>query len=129
MSPFRLVLFDDDSRDQFLPLVWTRPVADLRIGIFTIREKWEKRLKSESTTWTADYLAEELFPFQPDREKQNLWINGRVVPTSALAFEVLSLQPNEALIQGELLIAVNAGNNPDMIPLNVKDHLDGDFSA
>jgi UDP-N-acetylglucosamine diphosphorylase/glucosamine-1-phosphate N-acetyltransferase len=129
MSAFRLVLFDDDYREQFLPLVWTRPVADLRIGIFTIREKWEKRLKSESTTWTVDYLAEELFPFRPDHEKQNLWINGRVIPTNQLAAEVLALKPNEALIKGELLIAVNTGNNTAMIPVQTKDHLDGDFSV
>ena len=129
MSGFKLILFDDDYRDQFLPLTWTRPVADLRIGIYTIREKWEKRLKSESTTWTVSYLAEQLFPFQPDREKQNLWINSRVIPTGELAFEVLSLKPGEGLIKGELLIAVNAGDNVDMIPLNVKDHIDGDFSV
>lgn len=127
MSAFHLVLFDDDSRDQFLPLAWTRPVADFRIGIFTIREKWEQRLKSKSTSATADYL--EAFPFSPDKTKQQIWINGRVVPNGELAFEVLSLKPNEALIKGELLIAVNNGNSIEKIPLNVKDHMDGDFSV
>lgn len=129
MSAFRLVLFDDDVREQFLPLAWTKPVADFRIGIFTIREKWEKRLKSESTTWTADYLADFAFPFVPDTSKQHLWINGRVVPTGELAFEVLSLRSGEALTKGELLIAVNTGNSAEPIPLNVKDHMDGDFSV
>ncbi|MDQ3108796.1 MAG: glucose-1-phosphate thymidylyltransferase [Bacteroidota bacterium] len=128
MSAFRLVLFDDDAREQFLPLAWTKPVADFRIGIFTIREKWEQRLKSESTTWTADYLSE-IAPFAPDASKQHLWINGRVVPTGELAFEVLSLQPGEALIKGELLIAVNAGHSIEPIQLHVKDHLGGDISV
>jgi UDP-N-acetylglucosamine diphosphorylase/glucosamine-1-phosphate N-acetyltransferase len=129
MSAFQLVLFDDDAREQFLPLAWTKPVADFRIGIFTIREKWEKRLKSQSTTWTADYLADFAFPFEPDASKQLLWINSRVVPTGELAFEVLSLHPGEALIKGELLIAVNTGNNREPIALSVKDHMDGNFSV
>lgn len=129
MSNFRLVLFDDDSRAQFLPLAWTKPIADFRIGIFTIREKWEQRLKSESTSATADYLQEFLFPFAPDSAKQNLWINSRVVPTGELAFEVLSLQPGEALIKKDLLVAVNRGNDISKMPLNSKDHLDGDFSV
>lgn len=129
MSPYHLVLFDDDVRDQFLPLAWTKPVADFRIGIFTIREKWEKRLKATSTTWTSDYLAEFNYPFEPDASKSNLWINGRVVPTGELAFEVLSLQPGEALIKGELLIAVNKGNSLQPVALNVKDHLNGNFSV
>ena len=129
MSAYRLVLFDDDSREQFLPLAWTKPIADFRIGIFTIREKWEQRLKSESTTWTSDYLADFAFPFEPDASKQQIWINGRVVPTGELAFEIISLKKGEALIKGELLIAVNTGNDINPVALNVKDHMNGDFSV
>ncbi|MCX6311273.1 MAG: GlmU family protein [Bacteroidetes bacterium] len=129
MSNFRLVLFDDDSRSQFLPLAWTKPIADFRIGIFTIREKWEQRLKSESTTATADYLQDFAFPYLPDATKQNLWINSRVVPTGELAFEVLALQPGEALIKGEFLLAVNRGNDIEKMPLTTHEHLNGDFSV
>lgn len=128
MSPFHLVLFDDDYREQFLPLAWTRPVADFRIGIFTIREKWEKRLKSVSTSWTADYLAAYSWPFQPDASKQQLWINGRVLPSDQLAFDVLSLKPGEALMKGELLVAYNCGNSTEPMAAYSKDHLTGDFS-
>ncbi|HET6992550.1 MAG TPA: putative sugar nucleotidyl transferase, partial [Bacteroidia bacterium] len=128
MSGFKLVLFDDDSRDQFLPLCWTKPIADFRIGIFTIREKWEHRLKSESTTSTADYLEAFKFPYSPDKNKQNLWINSRVIPTGELAFEILSLHPGEALVKGELIVAVNRGNDISRMPLNQKDHLSGNFS-
>ena len=129
MSGFKLVLFDDDSRAQFLPLAWTKPIADFRIGIFTIREKWELRLKSESTTATVSYLEGFNFPFVPDATKQNLWINSRIVPSGPLAFEVLSLKPNEALLKGSLVVAINNGNSIEKLPLNLKDHLDGDFSV
>src|ERR1041385_8036893 len=120
MSGYRLVLFDDDSREQFLPLAWTRPLADFRIGIFTIREKWSVRLHSETTTWTAEDLRKNLFPFSPDQTKNNLWINGRVLPNSPLAFEILSLKKNEALVKGELVIAVNCGNSTEPLLLNSK---------
>jgi UDP-N-acetylglucosamine diphosphorylase/glucosamine-1-phosphate N-acetyltransferase len=129
MSDFRLVLFDDDSREQFLPLAWTKPVADFRIGIFTIREKWAIRLKSETTSWTLPYLRDSLFPFSPDPSKQQLWINGRVVPSAELVAEVLALKPGEALTKGELLIALNNGNSVKPINAYSKDHLDGDISV
>lgn len=128
MSPFHLVLFDDDYREQFLPLAWTRPLADFRIGIFTIREKWEARLKSASTTSTAAYLAAFAWPFEPDTTKHQLWINSRVLPSGALAFEVMSLQPGEALMKGELLVACNAGKSAGPLNAYTKDHLTGDFS-
>lgn len=39
------VLFDDRLRQTLLPLTYTRPVCDCRVGIMTIREKWETILK------------------------------------------------------------------------------------
>ena len=36
------ILFDGSVRNQLLPFTFTRPVADIRVGILTIREKWEK---------------------------------------------------------------------------------------
>ena len=129
MSPFNLILFDDDFRESFLPLAWTRPVADFRIGIFTIREKWEKRLRTKSTTWTAPHLAQWKFPFQSSPSLQNLWINSRVVPNGELAFEVLSLNPGAALVKDDLLIACNAGRSTEPAIITGKDHLTGKFSV
>jgi hypothetical protein len=52
-----LVLFDcHTTRENLLPLTFTRPVADIRIGILTIREKWEKLLGQPSYSLTTDYL-------------------------------------------------------------------------
>ncbi len=33
--------FDGTVRNALLPFTFTRPVADIRVGILTIREKWE----------------------------------------------------------------------------------------
>jgi hypothetical protein len=54
------ILFDGSSRNRLLPFTFTRPVADIRIGILTIREKWELLLKSTTSTITEDYLAEKI---------------------------------------------------------------------
>jgi len=40
------ILFDGPSRNNLLPLTYTRPVAEIRVGILTIREKWEAFLES-----------------------------------------------------------------------------------
>ena len=71
------ILFDGEYRDNLLPLTYTKPVADLRIGILTIREKWEKYLGFTTTSVTEDYLAEK-FPMVEMEE--NIMINASVLP-------------------------------------------------
>ncbi|HRN99240.1 MAG TPA: putative sugar nucleotidyl transferase, partial [Flavobacterium sp.] len=51
------ILFDGPSRNALLPFTFTRPVAEIRIGILTIREKWERYLGVTTTTLTEDYLS------------------------------------------------------------------------
>ena len=70
------ILFDGPHRDNLLPLTYTKPVADLRIGILTIREKWEKYLGSTTTTVTEDYLANK-FPMVEMEE--NVMINAHIL--------------------------------------------------
>ena len=55
------ILFDGSARNQLLPFTYTRPVADIRVGILTIREKWEKMLGFTTSTVTEDYLIDK-FP-------------------------------------------------------------------
>ena len=50
------ILFDGSVRNSLLPFTFTRPVADIRIGILSIREKWEKYLGYTTTTITEEYL-------------------------------------------------------------------------
>ena len=38
------ILFDDHTWQNLLPLTFTKPVAEIRIGILTITEKWEHYL-------------------------------------------------------------------------------------
>lgn len=128
MSQFQLILFDDSYRGVFKPLAFTRPVCELRIGILTIREKWEHFLKSTSTTSTEAYLEKWKYGFNPDATKQHIWINGRVLPNAELAFEVLSLKEGEALIKGDTVLAFHCGNDISRFNAEKKDHLSEDFA-
>ena len=67
------ILFDDQHRSDLLPLVFTRPVADIRIGILTIREKWEKYLNTKTSSLTEDYLSAKFPLIKGD---DNILING-----------------------------------------------------
>ncbi|MGB4850262.1 MAG: GlmU family protein [Saprospiraceae bacterium] len=97
-----IILFDDESREQMLPLSYTRPVAELRTGIFTIRERWEKLLNGTASYITSDYLSER---FPMILEDDNIVINGAVMPNDRLVRLIEQLEPNEALMNNGDLIA------------------------
>ena len=79
------ILFDGTVRNALLPFTYTKPVADLRVGILTIREKWEKYLGYTTTTLTEEYL-EEKYPMV--ELEHNVMINASFLPTKALFEEV-----------------------------------------
>ncbi len=97
-----IILFDDDSRDNFLPLTFTRPVAELRIGILTMREKWERWLEGKASYMTQEYLAEK-FPIHI--EEDNFIINASVLPSRAICSIIRQLKENEAILKNGELIA------------------------
>ncbi len=108
-------LFDDQWRNHLLPLTFTRPVSELRCGILTIREKWERLLNTTISSWkTEDYLSEK-YPQQ--EEKNQIFLNGHCCANATLAAQVATLNAKQGLRQGELIIAFfpENGNSPDSI--------------
>jgi len=104
-----IILFDDERRAHLLPLTFTRPVADLRVGILTIKEKWERFTKLPVSFLSQDYLQEK-FPLISKND--NLLIAGSLLPSDELWESIKALEPGEALVQqGELLAARNVTNN------------------
>ena len=97
-----VILFDTD-RENLFPLSFTRPISDFRVGILTIKEKWELYYKSVSVK-TEEYLAEK---FPCITKKENLWINSSILPSQDLVTEINSLRKGELLKKGDLIIAVN----------------------
>lgn len=96
------ILFDGPSRNNLLPFTFTRPVADIRVGILTIREKWELFLQTTTTTITEDYLSEK-YPMVEMEE--NIMINASCLPNSGLVKLVKNLKENQAIFKGEEVIA------------------------
>lgn len=97
------ILFDDLNRNLLLPLVFTRPVAEIRVGILTIREKWEFFIKEKTSSLTENYLREK-YPLI--KSNDNMFINGAVLPNKNLLNEIKKLNYDEALVQGDELIAM-----------------------
>ena len=93
----KIVLFDNpETRLDLLPLAFTRPIAEFRIGISTIRDKWELLLDGDYSYLTADYLSEK-YPCADDLDESTLYVAGNVVPTAGLVSEIQVLEAGRAL--------------------------------
>lgn len=94
------ILFDA-SRNSLLPLTYTRPVCDIRIGILTIREKWEKYLGEKTSTITEDYLSAK---YPTEQSEEMMLINGSICPTPKLLKAIKGLKVGQALVcQGNVV--------------------------
>ncbi|MGB0839383.1 MAG: putative sugar nucleotidyl transferase [Chitinophagales bacterium] len=98
----QIILFDDHSHTNLLPLTFTRPVAQIRIGILRISEKWQHHIALPISYLTAPYL-QPLYP--PRFEADNLLLNGSILPDAPLVQAIKSLQINEALVNDKTIIA------------------------
>ncbi len=98
------ILFDDATRNDLLPLTFVRPVADIRIGILTIREKWERMLGTTTSTLTERYLSAK-YPMV--KGENNILINGSVLPNTELIKAIQALKPDETLTAGDYIIAMH----------------------
>ncbi len=96
------ILFGAQARNHLMPFTFIRPIGDIRVGILTIRDKWEKLLNAKTSSLTAPYLAEK-FPLV--KESDNMLINASVIPDAVLIDEISRLKPNQTLISGDILIA------------------------
>jgi UDP-N-acetylglucosamine diphosphorylase/glucosamine-1-phosphate N-acetyltransferase len=97
-----IILFDDTTYHNLLPLTFTRPVGDLRVGILTIAEKWAKHLKQDYSWHTRAYLQGK---FKLNVTADNLFINGAVCPDDTLLEAIDKLQLGQALNYQDQLIA------------------------
>jgi len=115
------ILFDGTVRNALLPFTYTRPVADIRVGILTIREKWEKYLGYTTTTLTEEYLSEK---FPMIEMEQNVMINASFLPNEVLAEMVMALEDNQAIFQGEDVIAFYTHENQEEVDFDTYEIID-----
>lgn len=111
-------LFDDGSWSSLRPLTYTRPVADLRIGILTIAEKWARYARTVPGYITAEYLSAKY----PVNAEGDFFVNGSICPDPELFREISALQEEEVLMQDAVVIAFRSHSFQSAVPV-ITDHL------
>jgi UDP-N-acetylglucosamine diphosphorylase/glucosamine-1-phosphate N-acetyltransferase len=102
------IIFFEDKRTLFLPLVYTKPLAKVRVGILTIAEKWQKRFEQHQVSTTISYLTEDYLAdkYPLNENAQNIFINSRFFPNERLVkFIIKNLVADEAIFFEGSLIA------------------------
>ena len=115
------ILFDGTVRNALLPFTFTRPVADIRVGILTIREKWEKYLGYTTTTLTEEYLMEK-FPMV--EMEANIMINASFFPNEIVVEMIRNLEPKQAIIAGEEIIAFYSNETQEEVDFDDYELID-----
>ena len=117
------ILFDGPVRNQLLPFTYTRPVADIRVGILTIREKWELYLQTTTTTVTEDYLADK-YPMVELEE--NVMLNASYLPNNELVELIVGLEKNQAIFKDEDIIAFYTTDTQEAIDFDTYEAIEFD---
>ncbi|MBU0764022.1 MAG: glucose-1-phosphate thymidylyltransferase, partial [Bacteroidetes bacterium] len=97
------ILIDDHTWKRLLPLTFTKPVSEIRMGILTVREKWDKYLNTRCSYITEPYLTSK---YTLTREDENVLINSSILPNHSIIEDIAALNTGEALIKGDTFIAV-----------------------
>lgn len=97
------VLFDGQHHQKLKPLTLTRPVADLRVGIFKIQDKWKKILDQEVGIRSKDYLASK---FNSNIEEVLYGISGALCPNEELCDAIHSLKDKTIMMKDGNVLAI-----------------------
>lgn len=100
----QLVFSDAQYWEDFLPLTFTRPIAEMRVGILTFSERWKKLLDIDEVYYiTEDFLQEK---YNKPKAGQSLFIVPNFLPSEDILAQIKELKPGEALVyEDELLVA------------------------
>ena len=114
-----IILFDN-NRSEFFPLSLTRPISQFRVGIFTIKEKWEKYYDSVSV-FTDNYLSNK---YPSTVKDDNIWINAQLIPNDSIITEINNLRIGESLKKDSKILAFRSkefkSNNLNEISSNAQ---------
>lgn len=99
----QLVFSDAQYWEDFLPLTFTRPVAEMRCGILTFSERWQKILETTEVSWfTEMYLQQK---FREPEKKESLFLVTNFLPTETVIQQIKDLKQGEALVYEDELVA------------------------
>lgn len=112
----KIIVFDDaDVRANLLPMTYTRPVGDLRLGITTIAEKWHSYIPGDFGWLPGEAYMNEFFP-SPVPDEDTLYVAGHVVADAAVAKAATALARGEKLTdaKGRAIAYRGAGANKEV---------------
>lgn len=101
------VLFDTTDRNTLYPFTAIRPVAEIRTGIFTIRERWQHVLQAETCTLTEDYLQTK---FPSGNTEDQLYVDAKLVPSKKLTDSIQSLAIGKGITSSGRILAVRTAH-------------------
>jgi len=93
------ILVDIADRGNFYPFSLTQSLASIRVGVFTLQERWEQHLKATTGIYTANYL-QALYE-DNDFLKNNdslIFINITCLPSEAIIEKINQLNDGEKLM-------------------------------
>ena len=99
----QLVFSDAQFWEDFLPLTFTRPVAEMRCGILTFSERWQKLLQTSDVSYLTENFLQEKFKKPEDRE--GLFLVPNFLPTTKVLEQIRELRNGEALVYEDELLA------------------------
>jgi len=111
-----IVLFEDSHYSNLLPLVYFRPVWELRCGALTLEEKIRNHLEGNYFYLAREYLQKYYLDERkncsnmPD-DSSALFVNGRWLLTMAEALSLKELPLGEALFSEDTLLAFRASSS------------------
>lgn len=98
-----IILHDFDQHLTFAPLTLTRPVGDLRTGMWTNTERWQFYMPDAVISHHTEHYLSEQFPEK--KIADNLWVNAAMIPTKAILPQILDLKEGESLFMDTAFIA------------------------
>jgi len=110
-------MIDGIERDNLLPFTFTKPVSEIRFGILTITQKWEKYLGSKAGFITQPYLKEK-YKSVTNIDRDVILINGSICPDKALIEAITNLNQGQSLFASDRFLAANIGK---LIPISIQE--------
>ncbi len=114
----QLCFFSDVEGQRFDPLTLTRPVEDLRVGILTVQNKWERWLHLTTKARICRPYLTPLYndsTIQPDQDC--LWINARFLPDYSLTEQIKSLLTGQALTYSTIKDDGTEAKNKELVAI------------
>ncbi len=110
----KIRLEDNGKHLAFAPLSLTRPIGDLRIGILTNTERWNRFSKDVEVFYQTESYLQSKFP---NHSNPDIHVNAQFIPTDSQMQRIAELKQNEQLVSNGKWLA-KKGNGSLEIELN-----------